>query len=236
MRNSGSTGYRKGNTKPRAWLWLAGVLLLMMVLLEAIIDLPVSYAHGDQPHAGEEQELLTPSEGPGDKIRPADEHANMNGKPMNTGTLTLKVTLKETAEGVIAEAVATDSMGRAVKDLPLLFYRRTTFGRLRLGPVKTDQAGVASVTVTATPGQKVEVTAVFPGDNTFARSEGSASLDLPPAPEPVKRPPGGLITPYPNPIHVLLLTLIVGGVWLTYGTIAYTLIRIKRAGRASETV
>lgn len=95
--------------------------------------------------------------------------------------------------------------------------------------MNTSTAGLAVATVPVTDGQRVEVTALFPGNKTFAQSEGSTFLELTPAPEAGRRRPGGVTTPYPNPLYVLLLGLIVGGVWATYGAVGYTLIRIKRA-------
>lgn len=60
------------------------------------------------------------------------------------------------------------------------------------------------------------------------RSGKSYGTGCPLPPENGKRRPGGLTTPYPNPLFVLLLAMIVGGVWVTYGMVVYTLIRLKR--------
>lgn len=43
-----------------------------------------------------------------------------------------------------------------------------------------------------------------------------------------------MTTPYPNPIRVLIIVIIVGGVWATYGTVVYALVRIRREGRLAS--
>lgn len=245
-------------------LWRAAAVLLLAAFLIAAYSAPAVYAHGEQKHGSEQEGPTpgtgtgntgtAPGTGGAGTIKPPDEVGHNDGhtkgeegdahaeeeeadahsdEPVAETRLALE--LKDpTGEGIAARAVVTDSMGMALMNAPVWFYRKTSFGRLRLGPVMTNQEGVATVVVPAKPGQKIEVSAIFAGSATLARSESSTSVDLPPSPEAGRRPPGGLTTPYPNPLHVLLIVVIVGGVWVTYGTVVYTLFRIKREGRLAS--
>lgn len=209
----------------------AAVSLVVAFFLATVTAVPTVHAHGGQPHASEEAEILSEDKSTteeGDQVVAEEEEVT------GTAVTILQVRLENSDNGLIAQGLLTDSMGMPLKGLPVRFYRKTTFGQFLIGPVNTDASGKATVTVPATAGQVVEVLALFKGNKTYAPSEARASLELPAAPSTSKRPPGGLTTSYPNPYHVLLLGLVVGAVWVTYGRVVYILIRIKRAGRAAE--
>lgn len=133
-------------------------------------------------------------------------------------------------------AHVTDAAGAAVSGAPVTFTVRTAFGWLTVAEVEADAAGDAAVVLPSRP-RYPEVAA-----QAAAAPEARAGLRLADrqAPAPIRRPGSGLLrglapqpgflSPYPVPLQVVFLTIILGGIWTTYGYLVSLLIRIRRAG------
>jgi hypothetical protein len=132
--------------------------------------------------------------------------------------------------------VVVDARGAPVADAPVVVKVRTTFGWLPAGQASTDAAGRAQVDLPAT--LRLEELSVEAGDEGQARTTLRLSQARPVAPR--VRPGGdvlsdlspqpGFISPYPVPLQVMLLVVVLGGIWTTYGYVAWRLSRI-RSGR-----
>ncbi|KKM11296.1 hypothetical protein SY88_09520 [Clostridiales bacterium PH28_bin88] len=178
---------------------------------------PVAEEHVDEEPAGDEHA----DEEPG-----GEEPMAMPGGPRASTNLTLSIE-KNGEESARALATLTDQDGQPVPGAKLTFFRKTTFGRLKLGTVSTDGMGIGSTSVPVYAGQEVEVTAAFAGNKELAPVEAVASLSLPPAPAP---PRSRMLTQRPDPRFVFVLLLVIGGVWTAYAYVFLLLARIKRAG------
>ena len=126
-----------------------------------------------------------------------------------------------------ATATLTDATGKVRPNAPVTFIRQTTFGQLTLDTVNTDFEGQAQVTLPTYPGQKILVTAQFPGMPGLAPSQAQATMSLPEVPQPVHL---GFYSQLPNPWFVLVLVIVIGGVWFTYGIAFHTVRKIRGAG------
>ncbi len=131
-------------------------------------------------------------------------------------------------------AVVTDASGAPVAEQTVVFKARTAFGWLLVGERSTDAAGRATVDLPA--GARLAEIRVEVGND----GEASATLRLRrsnlPAPQVrpgrdvLERlsPQPGFISPYPVPAQVALLAVVLGGIWTTYGYVAWLLWRIRR--------
>ena len=149
--------------------------------------------------------------------------------------VTLKVQMG--SDGVFrATAQVVDAKGAPASEVPVVFRVRTTFGWLSVGKGATDASGRTQVRLPATvrPG---EITAEA-GDDGQVRATvrfGEGKL-AEPAVRPGRdvlsslSPQPGFISPYPVPLQVALLGVILGGIWTTYGYMIWLLSRI-RTGR-----
>lgn len=134
-----------------------------------------------------------------------------------------------------ATAVVVDAAGGPAADVPVVLKARTTFGWLTLADATTDASGRARVLLPRAP--RTGEIAAEAGDDGQVRATirlGEARIT-----EPAQRPgrealsalspQPGLISPYPVPLQVALLGLILGGIWATYGYVAWLLSRIRSA-------
>jgi len=133
-------------------------------------------------------------------------------------------------------AVVMDAKGAPAAEVPVVFKARTTFGWLPIREVPTDAAGHARLVlpVTLRPG---EVSAEAGAEELI---RATVRLDQRRAVEPRVRPgrdvlsalspQPGFISPYLVPTQLMLLALVLGGIWTTYGYVAWLLSRI-RSGR-----
>ena len=145
--------------------------------------------------------------------------------PMDT---VLQVAMVKTDDQTVtATATLTDTGGKPIPGMMVTLVRRTAFGQLDLGSLKTDKNGTVKADVPAAPGQEISVTTRFTGNKMWKSAEAAGQVSVPPKPTDIR--PGGLTTPYPNPWFVALLGIVVGGVWSTYAWVFYTLGRIRRA-------
>lgn len=138
------------------------------------------------------------------------------------------------ADQARAVAVLTDPSGQPLQNATITFLRKTTFGEVSLGTVRTNGAGLAAADLPVSPGQEVKVTAAFKGSRSWRATEAGASLSVP-AVAATSRPPG-LYTQRPNPWFLAILLVVVGGVWLTYAAVFYLLFGLSRARMAPHRV
>lgn len=147
---------------------------------------------------------------------------NLIARPQTDGTTLVAVTI-------------TDAGGGPVPDVAVSMRAKTTFGWLALADRTTDQAG--RVQIILPPSSPYGEIAVEAGDEGTLRA--AIRLNPPASREPAVRPgrdiisrlspQPGFISPYPQPMQVLFLGLILGGIWTTYGYLALLLVRIRRA-------
>lgn len=138
-----------------------------------------------------------------------------------------------TRGGLLVTATVVDARGEPAADVPLVLKVRTTFGWLSLARGFTDAAGriqaglpptLRAGEVVAEAGDEGEVQAVVrfgearPVEPAL-RPGREVLRDLSPQP--------GFISPYPVPLQVALLAVILGGIWATYGYIVWLLSRIR---------
>lgn len=128
----------------------------------------------------------------------------------------------------------TDAGGAPVPDVAVTMRAKTRFGWLVLADRTTDQAG--RVLVTLPPSSRYGELAVEAGDEGNLRA--AIRLNPPTSREPAVRPgrdiisrlspQPGFLSPYPHPLQVGLLGLILGGIWITYAYIVALLVKIRR--------
>ncbi|MCL5047159.1 MAG: hypothetical protein M1598_10370 [Actinobacteria bacterium] len=199
--------------------------LVLMLLLA--LTFSVASAHGGQKDEGAPKSGNAEPQ-PGDAM-------TMAGKPVAVPPMTpgpmdtvLRVTVAKTDDQTVtATATLTDTGGKPIPGMMVTLVRRTAFGQLDLGSLKTDKNGTVKAEVPAAPGQEISVTTRFTGNKMWKSAEAAGQVSIPPKPADIR--PGGLTTPYPNPWFVALLGIVVGGIWSTYAWVFYTLGRIRRA-------
>jgi CHASE1-domain containing sensor protein len=132
--------------------------------------------------------------------------------------------------------VVADAKGAPVVGAPVVIKVRVAFGWLSIARASTDQAGRARVDLPATL-RSGEVSAEA-GDDGQARAAvrfGEETLRRQLVVRPGRdalsalSPQPGFISPYPVPLQVALLGLILGGIWTTYGYVVWLLSRIRGA-------
>ena len=130
-------------------------------------------------------------------------------------------------------AVVVDAKGTAVPDVPVVLKMRTAFGWLSIAKGATDQAGRWQFTLPAAtrPGEL----SVEAGEDSEIRTTlrtgeaGPTALEIRPGRESLSRlsPQPGFISPYPVPLQVALLGVVLGGIWSTYGYVIWLLSRVR---------
>jgi hypothetical protein len=141
------------------------------------------------------------------------------------GFLALELTLGEDGS-VLARATLQDSKGNPVAGQPIIFNQQTSVGsELELGTLVTGDDGSALVSIPAVAGQDLEVTAESEGGNGIGFTRVAANLTVPGVPD--AHPVGALSSATPPPILALILLIVLGGVWATYGAVVYQVFRIR---------
>lgn len=149
--------------------------------------------------------------------------------------LTLAVQVQDDGTVLVTGRV-TDGKGNPASEVPVAFQVRTAFGWLFVAEVSTDRMGAASVVLPQMP-RSGEISAeAGEGEKTVRAAKW---IDHPALPAPASRPGAdvlsglspqpGFISPYPVPLEVAILALVLGGVWVTYAYLVSLLVKIRRA-------
>lgn len=149
----------------------------------------------------------------------------------------ITLTLTSGADGAPwVTALVTDAEGTPVPEASVLFRLRTAFGWLTLEEQSTDASGQARIRLPARVwateiraesgdvegvGATLSVGTLAPG-SPRVRPNRDVLRALSPQP--------ALISPGPPPQLVALLALVLGGIWATYGYVAWLLWRIRSSG------
>ncbi len=134
-------------------------------------------------------------------------------------------------------AMVVDARGAPVADVPLTLKARATFGWLTFYETTTGKDGIARTTlVPGTAAGEITAEAGEDGNITAAILVGEKKTAPPrirPGRDVLRRlsPQPGFISPYPVPLQVVLFGLILGGIWVTYGYVAWALLRIAKGSR-----
>lgn len=149
----------------------------------------------------------------------------------------LSLAAKVQADGtVLLTATATDARQGPVPDATIRFQVKTTFGWLTVAEATTNRAGEARAVLPQVP-LFGEVTAeADAGERTLHAAKW---IDRATPPAPATRPgydvlselspQPGFISPYPVPLEVILLAIVLGGIWATYVYLVSVLVKIRRA-------
>lgn len=142
----------------------------------------------------------------------------------------LELTVQSAGEGRFAvRVVLRDSRGQPVVGVPVRLFQETTFGRLSIGSIQTDSTGTALTAFMAERASTLTVIAIFDGGEGLGPAKATQTLAL--APIEPSPPFAGLTAPSPPPLFALVLGMVVGSVWVTYGYVAYLLGRIRRESK-----
>jgi hypothetical protein len=137
--------------------------------------------------------------------------------------------------GTHVTVTVTDARGTPMERVPVTLRAKTTFGWLTVAEGKTDERGQMHLALPAS--SRFAEIAAEAGDAETVQAavrleQGHAVAPaVRPGYGPLARlsPQPGFISPYPVPVQVLLLGLILGGVWATYGYVVSLLVQIRRA-------
>ncbi len=130
-------------------------------------------------------------------------------------------------------AIVVDAKGAVVAGTPVVLNVRTTFGWLPVAKATTDAGGRVQVTlppslrageITAEAGEDAQVSTSIRLGNGILREP-----TVRPGRDPLSTlsPQPGFISPYPVPIQVAFLGVILGGIWTAYGYVVWLLSRIR---------
>lgn len=149
----------------------------------------------------------------------------------------LSLTVQVQDDGtVLVTGTVTDSKGNPLSGVPVTFQVKTTFGWLPVDEVNTRRDGEVTVVLPQVPRSGEIAAEAGDGEKTVHAAKW---IDAPPPPVPATRPgpdvlsrlslQPGFISPYPVPLEVAILALVLGGVWVTYAYLVSLLVRIRRA-------
>ncbi len=136
--------------------------------------------------------------------------------------------------GAHVTATVTDARSSPVEGVPVTLRVKTTFGWLIVAKGRTDLRGQIHVLLPAS--SRFEEIAAEAGDAETVQAavrlvQGqSVAPIVRPGYDALVRlsPQPGFISPYPVPLQVFLLTVILGGIWATYGYVVSLLAQIRR--------
>jgi len=156
---------------------------------------------------------------------------------LGAGSMSMTLTAQTLPAGALrVTATVTGPGGAPVPDVSVLIRAKTTFGWLKVAEKATDARGQIAVDLPAS--SRFEEISAEAGDTETVRAAVRFERGEPAAPavrpgyDRLARlsPQPGFISPYPVPVQVLLLGVILGGIWATYGYIVSLLVQIRRAG------
>jgi len=154
----------------------------------------------------------------------------------------LTLAVQSQPDGTVSlTATATDAKRVPVPDVMVTFQVKTTFGWLIVAEVTTDRLGEARVVLPQMPRAGEIVAEAETGAKTLHAAKW---IGRAPPPAPRTRPgydalrelspQPGFISPYPVPLEVAILGVVLGGIWLTYAYLVSVLVRIRRAPAGPE--
>lgn len=152
-------------------------------------------------------------------------------KPKESGASTsLGLELSSSNDGsALAQVMLVDYRGSPISGVPVTFTLHTSVGgELVLGSSFTAEDGSAELAIPATAGQTLRVSASFEGGNGLAASQYQAEIKMPG--EAVVNPVGVLSSPTPPPALAIILLVVLGGIWITYGGVVFQVFRIRNEG------
>ena len=142
-----------------------------------------------------------------------------------SASLALELTQRDD-ESVLARVMLKDARGSALSDVPIVLTMHTSLGgELELGTPVTVEDGSAVFVIPAVSGQKLVVSALFEGGNGLSFAQNSGEITMPGA--PVAHPLGALSSPTAPPVLALILLVVLGGIWATYGMVVFQVFRIR---------
>ncbi len=137
--------------------------------------------------------------------------------------------------GTHLTVTVTDARGNPMKAVVVTLRAKTTFGWLRVTEATTDPRGQIHAVLPASS-RFTEIVAEAAADAETVQA--AVRLERGPISAPGVRPgratlaplspQPGFISPYPVPWLVLVLGVILGGVWVTYGRVIFLLVQIRR--------
>ncbi len=152
------------------------------------------------------------------------------------GSMSMTLTVQTLPAGTVrVTATVTDARGAPVPEVSVIVRAKTTFGWLKLTERSTDPRGQISADVPAS--SRFEEIVAEAGDANTVQAAVRLEQGQPAVPavrpgyDRLARlsPQPGFISPYPVPLQVLLLGIILGGIWATYGYLVSLLVQIRRA-------
>ena len=150
-------------------------------------------------------------------------------QPFTSGakiSLTLDLSPRD-EQSVLARVKLTDAEGRPISDVPVSLVLNTSVGgEIVVGVPVTVVDGTAAWMIPALAGQKLQVSAVFQGGNGLGYAQNIAEITMPGAPLSV--PLGALSSPAPPFALALMLVIVVGSIWVTFGFVAYQVFSIRK--------
>jgi len=129
---------------------------------------------------------------------------------------TLVVTLRDTATAA------------PIGGANLSFSEKTTFGWLPLGNATTNAQGEAGITYEPVYNGTYTLVVSFAGDGTYAPTNTTLALTV----MGTSTSPPPLLTA--DRLIVLVIVAVVGGVWATYGFVAFLVVGIRTSGARSD--
>ncbi len=149
-------------------------------------------------------------------------------KPKATGKLVLlALDLTPREDGsILARVTLMDKNQAPLEGKPVIFSLRTSVGGdLVLATPTTMENGSAVVKIPASAGKVVSVKAEFEGGDGLAYAVASNEIEA--SGQPLEYRPGPLSSPAPPPSLALLFLILLGGIWITYGYVAYQATRFR---------
>lgn len=149
----------------------------------------------------------------------------------------LSLVLQVRSDGsVLMTGKVTDGKRLPVSEATVTFQAKTAFGWLVVGEVTTNRAGEAALILPRVPGSGEISAETEAGAQTL---RAATLIERSPASAPRTRPgydtlralspQPGFISPYPTPLEVIFLAIVLGGIWITYGYLVSMLGKIRRA-------
>lgn len=145
----------------------------------------------------------------------------------NAAKTQMELTLVQVSGGdLVARAALKDDKGAPLVKKPIVFNQVSTLGgRFSLATVETNEQGLAVYYYPIKEGESVRIEATFEGEGGRAASAALGEAALAGGKE-LESLAAGLLSPTPPLGLVVIIGVVVGGVWLTYGYVISLLLQI----------